>query len=58
MSPIVQASLAQLPWYHHLALLDKLDSAANRLWYAGEAAEHTGGAMCWHPGLIPQYYQT
>jgi len=22
---IVQASLAQLPWYHHIALLERLD---------------------------------
>ena len=40
MSPIVQAPLAQLPWYHHLALLDKLTSPADRLWYAGKAVEH------------------
>ena len=36
---IVQAPLAQLPWYHHLALLDKLDAATDRLWYAGKAVE-------------------
>ena len=40
MSPIVQAPLAQLPWYHHLALLDKLDSPTDRLWYAAKAIEH------------------
>ena len=40
MSPIVQAPLAQLPWYHHLALLDKLDSPTDRLWYAAKAVEH------------------
>jgi predicted nuclease of restriction endonuclease-like (RecB) superfamily len=39
-SPIVQAPLAQLSWYHHLALLDKLTSAADRLWYATKAVEH------------------
>jgi predicted nuclease of restriction endonuclease-like (RecB) superfamily len=37
---IVQAPLAQLPWYHHLALLDKLDTASDRLWYAARAVEH------------------
>jgi predicted nuclease of restriction endonuclease-like (RecB) superfamily len=35
----VQAVLAQLPWYHQLALLDKLDSAESRRWYAGKAIE-------------------
>lgn len=39
-APIVQAPLAQIPWYHHLALLDKLDSPADRLWYAAKAVEH------------------
>jgi predicted nuclease of restriction endonuclease-like (RecB) superfamily len=38
-TPIVQGPLAQLPWYHHLALLDKLDNPANRLWYAAKAVE-------------------
>jgi predicted nuclease of restriction endonuclease-like (RecB) superfamily len=40
VSPIVQAPLAQLSWYHHLALLDKLDNPAERLWYAAQAVEH------------------
>jgi hypothetical protein len=31
---IVQAPLAQLTWYHHIALLEKLDSPEPRLWYA------------------------
>ncbi|HVT29111.1 MAG TPA: PDDEXK nuclease domain-containing protein [Lacipirellulaceae bacterium] len=39
-SPIVQAPLAQLPWYHHLALLDKLEKVGDRLWYAAKAVEH------------------
>lgn len=38
-SEIVQGSLAQLPWYHHVALLDKLDSADLRQWYALAAIE-------------------
>ena len=36
----VQAVLAQLPWYHHLALLDKLNSPEIRRWYAAKAVEH------------------
>lgn len=36
----VQAALAQLPWYHQLALLDKLCSADERRWYAAKAIEH------------------
>lgn len=36
----VQAVLAQLPWYHQLALLDKLPDAASRRWYAAKAIEH------------------
>ena len=37
---IVQASLAQLTWYHHIALLEKLDNPASRLWYAARTLEH------------------
>ena len=37
---IVQAPLAQLTWYHHLALIEKLDDRAVRLWYATRAVEH------------------
>lgn len=36
----VQAVLAQLPWYHQLALLDKLTSLDTRRWYAVKAIEH------------------
>ena len=36
----VQEVLAQLPWYHQLALLDKLDSSETRRWYATKAIEH------------------
>ncbi|KAB2926711.1 MAG: DUF1016 domain-containing protein [Candidatus Contendobacter sp.] len=36
----VQASLAQLPWYHQLALLDKLKTEKERRWYAAKAIEH------------------
>lgn len=37
---IVQAPLAQLTWYHHLALLEKLDDKAVRRWYATRTVEH------------------
>lgn len=36
----VQEVLAQLPWYHQLALLDKLPSPETRCWYAAQAIEH------------------
>jgi predicted nuclease of restriction endonuclease-like (RecB) superfamily len=36
----VQAVLAQLPWYHQISLLDKLDAAVERRWYARKAIEH------------------
>jgi len=31
---IVQEVLAQIPWYHNIALLEKLGSLQERLWYA------------------------
>lgn len=36
----VQEVLAQLPWYHQLALLDKLPDPEARKWYAAKAIEH------------------
>lgn len=36
----VQGVLAQLPWYHHLALLDKLKTAEERRWYVAKALEN------------------
>ena len=33
----VQEVLAQLPWYHQLTLLDKLDTAEQRRWYAAKS---------------------
>ena len=36
----VQAVLAQFPWYHQLALLDKLSSPDERRWYADQAIQH------------------
>jgi predicted nuclease of restriction endonuclease-like (RecB) superfamily len=37
---IVQEVLAQIPWYHNLALLEKVDRLEDRLWYAYKAIEH------------------
>lgn len=37
---MVQGVLAQLPWYHQLALLDKLPGPETRKWYAAKAIEH------------------
>jgi predicted nuclease of restriction endonuclease-like (RecB) superfamily len=37
---IVQASLAQLTWYHNIALLEKLNTPEQRLWYAQKAFQH------------------
>jgi hypothetical protein len=34
---IVQAALAQLTWYHNIALLEKLKIPEERLWYAAFA---------------------
>lgn len=36
----VQEVLAQLPWYHHLALLDKVRTLDERRWYAAKAIEN------------------
>lgn len=35
---IVQEGLAQILWYHNVALLDKLDRPDERLWYARRSA--------------------
>ena len=35
---IVQAPLAQIPWYHHIALLGKCRSREERLWYTQQSA--------------------
>lgn len=36
----VQGVLAQLPWYHHIALPDKLPNAETRQWYLLKAIEN------------------
>lgn len=37
---IVQEVLAQIPWYHNIALLEQLEDADTRLWYASQTAIH------------------
>jgi predicted nuclease of restriction endonuclease-like (RecB) superfamily len=37
---IVQAPLAQITWYHNIALLERLSDAETRLWYAKKTLEH------------------
>jgi len=38
-SAIVQGPLAQITWYHNIALLEKLGGSEQRLWYARKTAE-------------------
>jgi predicted nuclease of restriction endonuclease-like (RecB) superfamily len=49
----VQGVLAQLPWYHHLALLDKLPGAEARCWYAAKAIEHN-----WSRNVLVMHIET
>lgn len=37
---MLQAPLATLPWYHQIALLEKLSDSPTRIWYAAAAVEH------------------
>ena len=37
---IVQAALAQFPWYHHIALMDKVKNADEHIWYAEQVAKN------------------
>ncbi len=37
---IVQGPLAQLTWYHNIAILEKVAAPEQRLWYAAKTAEH------------------
>ncbi len=39
-SSFVQQPAAQIPWTHHCMLLDKLNTAEDRLWYAAKAIEN------------------
>lgn len=38
--PIVQAALAQITWYHNIALLEKVKAPDQRLWYANQTSQH------------------
>ena len=49
----VQAVFAQLPWYHQLALLDKLPSTETRSWYAAKAIEHN-----WLRNILVMHIET
>jgi len=44
---IVQEALAQLPWYHNIALLEKLSKNNERLWYAQQTIENG-----WSRGML------
>ncbi|MBI5366848.1 MAG: hypothetical protein HZA54_07410 [Planctomycetes bacterium] len=37
---IVQEALAQIPWYHHIALLERCRTPEERLWYARQSVCH------------------
>lgn len=37
---IVQEVLAQIPWYHNIALLEKVKNVPERLWYAHETIQY------------------
>jgi len=37
---IVQEALARITWYHNLTLLERLEHAGQRLWYARQSLEH------------------
>jgi predicted nuclease of restriction endonuclease-like (RecB) superfamily len=44
---IVQEPLARIPWFHHIALLEKLETAEDRLWYARQSA-----ALGWSHNIL------
>ena len=37
---IVQAALAQITWYHHIALMDKVKTADEHIWYAEQVSKN------------------
>ena len=37
---IVQEVLAQITWYHNIALMDKAKTAKERIWYANAAVQN------------------
>lgn len=50
---IVQEVLAQLPWYHNIALLEKLKTEEERLWYAKQADEYG-----WSHNILSMHIET
>jgi predicted nuclease of restriction endonuclease-like (RecB) superfamily len=40
LQAIVQGTLAQLPWYHHVALMDKVVDVNDRVWYGKQVVEN------------------
>jgi predicted nuclease of restriction endonuclease-like (RecB) superfamily len=38
--PFVQQVAAQIPWFHHCVLLDKVNANSERLWYIQQTLEH------------------
>lgn len=50
---VVQAPLAQLPWYHQLALLDKLRDGTTRLWFARLAVKEG-----WSRNVLAHHIET
>lgn len=50
---IVQDPLAQIPWYHHIALLEKLVDPAERLWYVRQAI-----AQGWSHNILVLHIQS
>lgn len=36
----VQGKLAQISWYHHITLIDKIKEQSMRIWYAQKVVEH------------------
>ncbi|MDI3195753.1 PDDEXK nuclease domain-containing protein [Pseudarthrobacter sp. AL07] len=51
--PMLQAPLATLPWYHQIALLEKLGDPKTRLWYAAAAVENG-----WSRNVLAHHIET
>lgn len=49
----MQAELAQLPWYHHIALLDKVKDSDQRIFYTRKAIENG-----WSRNVMVQQIET
>jgi DUF1016 N-terminal domain len=48
--PIVQGPLAQITWHHNIALLERLRTGSERLWYARVTVERAGAEPSWFTG--------